>query len=468
MDATPAGSVTSSSAPSQSKPTMSGGLPKRPSRTVSKDGTAVYDRPPSLDMPRAPLNERRTEIRRPTSPSSTTAEDGRVKPEPQSKQRRRPSNVTIFVNSPSSASKASSSPIASSPPLSNLPPISHSRQDSTQDLLSREAEARPKGKQRARVDSDDSEAVCTDSEKYEDPTPVFRPSQEKPTELNRDQSTSYSSKSKTSRHRDEEYQARIERDRLAESDRRQRLRNSREAELAARERAEQIRRDASRERNRRAAAAALEGEDEGDNEDEYEPENIRKTTRERLIEAELAQITRERALHSARKRESLESASAILRSSPVSPRRSVTFDGYAYPSSSSPLSARTSSTTPYSVVVHNPPAPPATSHRRDSSLRARGEAVIAREQTRASSSSGDSPQQQQLNDSLAALELQEQMDEDDMDAAIDAGMQRITTRRIRTETRDRERGQRVRWGKDYQQQQQQQDQQQQQPRSRWF
>ena len=98
-------------------------------RTVRIDGTAVYDRPPSLGFPRALENERRArfaeaEPTRRSSISSLTAEVDEV--EPPVTRRRRPS-ISINTNR---ASPASSSPGTSSPGLSTLPKFGDLRHDS--------------------------------------------------------------------------------------------------------------------------------------------------------------------------------------------------------------------------------------------------------------------------------------------------------------------------------------------------
>lgn len=91
--------------------------PLRPEQFVREDGTAVYDRPPSLEMPRATENERRRPPPRRPSSSSMTAEVDDSQPPSPPPQRRRPS-VRIDTNPlPSS----STTPSVESPGLSRLP-----------------------------------------------------------------------------------------------------------------------------------------------------------------------------------------------------------------------------------------------------------------------------------------------------------------------------------------------------------
>ncbi|KAK5138100.1 hypothetical protein LTR08_004794 [Meristemomyces frigidus] len=181
------------------------------SRVVAPDGSAIYDRPPSLDFPRATENERHArfseDIDHPYSESS----------------RRRPS-----VRIDTAARPAMSvSPSTSSPGLSQLPKIGHSRFDSATDVpgypprLSRHGSLRPQ-----QVEDD--------------------------------------------------RQAQLERGRIAESERRQQARRDAAEREASRER---------RERHRRDAADALEGRRRQAGAD----------FRDETLEAELAQMARERA-----------------------------------------------------------------------------------------------------------------------------------------------------------------------------
>lgn len=296
-------------------------LPPDPRRTVGRDGTEPYGRPPSREMPRADQNQRF--ISRPPSFSSTAADvDEPETPPPKRRvsfRERRPSNVTIDVDAASA--NIAPSGMRASPGLSSLPnPFA-------------ETIPRSKGKSHARVDS-------------------------RADDIQRQQ-------------QEDDRQARIVREQIAASERRQqqRIRNV-QAEEAARQRAADLERERAesfrerKEHARRKTRAALEGEDQ----------SRRDTEMQRKLDAELVQLAREKADADARKRASAEQYQA-LRSSPISARNSYTFPTPSSPTVSTrtaaPLSARTS------VTLHHYPTP------RPNSLSERGDKVIAREQDRA-------------------------------------------------------------------------------------
>ncbi|KAK3701901.1 hypothetical protein LTR37_015212 [Vermiconidia calcicola] len=303
--------------------------PPEPTRIVTAEGTAIYERPPSLELPRAPMNERppNSRGRSSSSDSSMKAEvDDKDELAP-SRRRRRPSISVDTTFQPS----ASSSPSVESPGLSSLPRVGSLRRDSRR--ASYRADARKDD--RARADS------VRDSRSEQDRRLI----------------------------QEEERQARLERDRLAESDRRQSAR-------------EELAQAASRERHRRAAAEALEGQQQRPREDSDSYQAQR--------DAEFAQMARERAAAAARRRDSTERyAEDQLRRDPDARAYYETARISARPPSRrltgeyvpSPLSARSSLTYP-------PPPPPVvhqypSARRRGSSIRERGEEVIAREQARA-------------------------------------------------------------------------------------
>lgn len=122
--------------PSSAPPRMSSfptTLPPDPMVDFTAGGTAVYDHPPSLSMPRADLNERWpvTPTERKVSFTASTAGDGEINP---SRYRRRPSlSITTEPHRPTN-----SSPIRASPGLSRLSSIRHTRKDSGHDLPPRE------------------------------------------------------------------------------------------------------------------------------------------------------------------------------------------------------------------------------------------------------------------------------------------------------------------------------------------
>lgn len=357
-------------------------------RRIESDGTAIYDRPPSLEQPRTLDNERRprfVEVRptRRGSLSSTTAELGDPAPRLQHPRPRRPNIVVDTSTRPPSAS----SPSATSPGLSQLPRLSGSRRhDSARDLPGR----RPRG-----------------------------------------ESNSESRRRQQSQTEEDERQARLERERLAESERRQEARRNAALNSSA------ARRDASVDRHRRDAAAALEGEREQ-----------RREQRERQadLDAELAQVRREREVSEARRRDSDDAARYYERS--ISPRTSRRTTGESFaPYTSSPLSTRSPT---HPVMVHQEYTPLTSSGRRGSSLHERGAAVIAREQMRADrepSGSRDRTRResQRMNSMIREGALDEQydvdLDHDIDDYYLDEGLQRGDSRRVE---RDAERVERRR------------------------
>ncbi|KAK4548259.1 hypothetical protein LTR36_010129 [Oleoguttula mirabilis] len=368
----------------------------QPQRIVAADGTAVYERPPSLNLPRARENERHARFAEPEverrSPISAAEIDEPFVLEP---PRRRPS---IIVER-SARIPRSSMPSASSPGLSQLPKLSHARNDSARDI--------PKDR------SQDPRRESSHRQQAED-----------------------------------DRQAQIERDRLAEPERRQQAR--RNAEDAARE--------ASRERqdrHRRETAAALEG-------------NRRGTLREEQLEAELAQVARERAAADARKRESDQSerytqdqlrrdAEARERyyqtrpdTSPRLSRRMTGAESSYTPYNSSPLSAR--SPIYGGVQLHQSQYLPA---RRESSISAKGAEVIAREQARASTSEEPQRATRRLSDVLGDTRIEDEeyerrgadADYELDDVYVGEGLQRRERRR---ERRDVQRAENKRefWARD--------------------
>lgn len=101
-------------------------LPSEPSVRVNRSGTAVYDLPPSLNMPRASVNERR-----PADHSERKVSFG---DEPSS--RRRPSLSVHTGARPSAAER----PTKVAPGLSRLPSLrGHKRTDSAHDYTTRSA-----------------------------------------------------------------------------------------------------------------------------------------------------------------------------------------------------------------------------------------------------------------------------------------------------------------------------------------
>ncbi|KAK5151737.1 hypothetical protein LTS14_008869 [Recurvomyces mirabilis] len=285
-----------------------------PLRTVAADGSAVYDRVPSLELPRATENERhrsaqfRPQSTRRSSLSSTTVElDEPLTPSG------RPQRPSISIVTEERSPRSSTSGTSASPGLSSLPKFSNLRRDVGL------SNVRPRSDQSGSRDSRQS---------------------------------SYS---------EEERQARIERARLVETERRQ-----------------QTRRDASRERHRAAAEARLLGQRD------KSPAGIESDP---LVDAEFAQMARERAEAEARAQQQDQAA----RYADDQLRRDA--DARArYVASTTGATEGRSGTYREDVrspsATHPPPSQPVTVHhypaasRRNSSFHEHGEAVIAREQMR--------------------------------------------------------------------------------------
>ncbi|KAK0250096.1 hypothetical protein LTS09_014827 [Friedmanniomyces endolithicus] len=268
--------------------------------TLRADGTAVYDRPPSVDFPRALDNERRIRLVEPGEIRRSPASSIMSEVDEADTVIRIPRRPSISVNT-TRLSPATASPTASSPGLSQLPRLGHSRHDSARYV------------------------------------PAFRSQRESFEERQRRWLL------------EDEQQAQLERDKLAETTRRQ-----------------QAREDSSRDRHRAEAAASLEGQVQPPR---NMPSQLRRS--QTLLNAELAQMARERAETATRQSYAgdllqRDADLARLEQSRASPRthRNV-----------SPQSARSH---PYSVAIHQHP-----DTRLEDTLEERGEAVIAREQTRA-------------------------------------------------------------------------------------
>ncbi|KYG46527.1 hypothetical protein M433DRAFT_198168 [Acidomyces richmondensis BFW] len=307
-------------------PYMAGEM-NEPDETIGPDGTAIYASPPPLDLPRARENERYARIVEPREAHRPSSLEFSVSPHesiPAPSSSSHPRRHSFRVNkSAEESSPSAGSP--SSPGLSQLPKVGSARHDSAQDIS-------------------------------------------RPGILRRESQKDHAARLQRE---EDERQAQLERDRLAESERRQ------EARRNAQRNAQRTARDASqesRERHRREAAAALEGERQ-------------ETDRLEKLEAEYAQMECERAAAEQRRRDSdlaaqmyeaneqfrREARAQVYRnrSNPHSSRR-MTNESYT-PFTSSPLRAQ------HTVQVRNPPS---LLSRNSASMRLRGEDVIAREQAR--------------------------------------------------------------------------------------
>jgi len=310
-------------------------------RTVGPDGTAIYGSPPSLDLPRARENERHART---------------VEPQ----NARRQSNPNPFLSSrdpipaPSSSTRPHRRSVRISTPVEDSSPSAGSPSS-------------PGLSQLPKIDS----ARHDSAQDFQRPGILRRESE-------RDHAARL-------QREEDERQAELERGRLAESERRQEAR--RKKHRAARDVSQE-----SRERHRREAVAALEGKRRGDD-------------RLEQLEAEYAQMARERAAAEQRSRDShlaermheanekppreIRAQNYQTRTSPRSSRR-MTNGNYA-PFTSSPLRPA------YSVQVHNPPS---SSRRNSDAIRQTGEDVIAGEQARLSGA-------QRASHRLSAVILQE-------------------------------------------------------------
>ncbi|EGP87202.1 unnamed protein product [Zymoseptoria tritici ST99CH_1E4] len=125
-------------------------------RVLAADGTAIYNQPPSLYIPRAiGENERLSSARR-SSFSSVSAEvDASEEPRRSALRDDRPPN--LIIDTGASMTDTSSSVRTSAPGLSNLPRFSQSRHDSANEIPIRTV----RGKQPVRADStaDDDEQL---------------------------------------------------------------------------------------------------------------------------------------------------------------------------------------------------------------------------------------------------------------------------------------------------------------------
>ena len=339
--------------------------PGKPSFT--KDGTAIYDRPPSLDQPRAFNNERprSSQLEKESSFSSTTAEvdDADNEPTlPSSSDRRHKPKVSIDTTTssntrPGTSSSSTSAPF-SSPGLSTLKPAL--RRDSGKDIdrkasTSRKHHHTDSDRQRRKDDKDEAAR-----------------------------------------------QARIERDRLAGSDRRQSVREERA-------------REASRERHRKEAAEALEGARDAERaEMERERERNAQLRREDEMRNQYyddqmrrdaeARARRDSQAQSSRERYSIRPPPPQQQYTPPPPQYSTRNS-----SSTSPVSTRSNAITSARAFLSPTSQPQPSSslqpmiHQEDppqqqqQSITTRGQDIIARERAR---QAGES-----LNEALGGLSL---------------------------------------------------------------
>nr|OQO17722.1 hypothetical protein B0A51_15536 [Rachicladosporium sp. CCFEE 5018] len=387
---------------------------------ITPEGTAVYDRPPSLEMPRASENERRRSHN--VSFTSSTAPASDYRTEERTPARKRPS---LSVDT---TGRSSSSP-GSTPGLSRLPTVRTLRDD--------------------RHDSARDIPIAKDSR---------------------------SSSAQTSRSTSSTSQARVDSDiaRLREAKARisssaqqdQHLADLEQARYTARERqrlsnaaAEEARDAASRERHRKEAAASLEGRQ-----------------REEDIEFELRQLQREKNAAAARRisREREQQRYSVseppmpisttrrlyrVTDAPVSPIRDSRPRTSFQSSSTSPLSPRRrlpelAPRPRQQTVLHQPILPPrADSDPRptSSSIRARGLEVLGREHARAAAADGDAythsrepldraaSASDRLQDAFGSMRLEERRPEGFYGAAME-GREYVSEGMARREERKRRGG----------------------------
>lgn len=147
--------ISRSTTPNSAPPRMSS-FPQEPhyDRDVhfTTNGTAVYDLPPSLSMPRAMMNERQTTNPPPRRVSFTKSTAGDT--EADQSVPRRPPNLSLNPDRRGTTPP----PIRSSPGLSRIPSIRHKRTDSAQDDDDNEHEARASARAASRRQLADLEA----------------------------------------------------------------------------------------------------------------------------------------------------------------------------------------------------------------------------------------------------------------------------------------------------------------------
>lgn len=357
-------------------------LPPAPGRIITEAGTAVYDHPPSLELPRAFDNERpsSTGRERRASVSSTRAE---VDEPSSSRPRRRPSiKIDTGIRPPTT----SSSPSVDSPRLSDLPRVSSLRRDSGKEVPRRDS----RKADRQRSYSDRQRRTERDSRRQDE----------------------------------DDRQARLERERLGESDRRQ---SAREA----------LARAASRERHRQAAAAALEGQQRDDDPiQQARDAELAQMARERADAARRHESDNTpRYVDDQLRRDADRARYQATRNSPVnySPRR---LTGETFTPASPPISARSpipARSSLYQPIVHQYPS----ARRNSNTFRERGDDVIAREQAR-----GAAAATERLTNALGRMSVEEPYDDDGYDLVDDYYVDESEEQRRRRRAEERERHQR--------------------------
>ncbi|PIA93502.1 hypothetical protein CB0940_04250 [Cercospora beticola] len=300
------------------------------------DGTAVYTEVPSLAMPRAPINERRSIDPKSSISSLTNEIDDTEPPVRRSsiKRSRRPSGLSLGLDTPGTTPSSQSSP-----GLSELPKIYRDRP---------------------------SAGTASPSHPF------------------RSGSGNYQSLQDQEREEDER-QARLIRDALAATEQRQHDRLSREVRNSARKHSEDLSRESSSEakaKHRHATAAALTGESSRSAKQQEREREI-----DRRLQADIEQVRLEREAAAMRKRAEYQQQQQLPPSSPTS-ARTYTYVPTPPPTTISrrPISARTmtdtssptlSARTPrYGPAIVHQPIPPRNP------LAEQGERVIQREQAR--------------------------------------------------------------------------------------
>ena len=376
-------------------------LPPETTASIGSDGTAVYERPPSLEMPRARVNERPNTsrgVRRPSISSTTAEVDDDDEPTTASRPVERSRRPSLSVNTADiRRPNTMSSSGTSSPGLSSLPRVGSQRRDST---------TRPSASNRPSMSEEDVRA----REAARIAAAQRRSQQSREAQLQRQDD-------------EERRQAQLDLNRAAARERaraaarqpvapddtpRPRARAASPQPRPAPRRPSPAREtsDEYRERHRQQTAATLAGE-------------TATADRQARIDSELAQMARERA---AAERRSLEQEAqqradrryaddqlradeaararfreARYNNSPSSSRpsssRRTTLDSMTYATSPasgsrSPLSARSYNPSYGTVRIHQDASSGRdlvrpSSSRNSTTIRERGEDVIAREQARA-------------------------------------------------------------------------------------
>lgn len=426
-------------------------MPSDSNRTVGADGTAIYARPPSLEMPRADGNTERTR--------SGTATGVQTGSPVQRTTNQRPRPKAIIVDTGASVTSTNPSLRVVSPGLTrvnhNAVPLREptakyqARVDSLADDDELETRSLPEANEQQAQLEREAERYQQERISREIDLIQARMERDRMAEFDRRQAERIRRENKA---RDQE-QARLESERIAESDRRHLDSAARQAEARYKERQAQQDRFAQFEQQQHMRLKEAEARAKARAEEAHRERHRQETAvaleraaddaeHKRHVEAEYAQVARERSVADAHVLAAASPRYYEPRSMPASPReitytaaprapisaRQITTSYFTTSPTSgrTPISARSPTSARNPVIVHNSYSPAL----RDS-LYEQGDAVIAQAQAAAARNS-----MQRLNSSMDRMELQ---DDERLDAVIDARMNRSSSRRQPGQVRERER-----------------------------